>query len=134
MVTLPVTFPTKFAVIVPAEKFPLPSRLTKVLLVFALVAWFNSEAIEVILCVLLITLLTRSVTTGAKFVIIAVILLVFAVTLVSNEVILDVAELSVPVKLVILLVAVCKLPVMVVIDPVADCKLFVSVVIEPVAD
>ncbi len=50
----------------------------------------------------------------------AVILLVFAPTLVSNEVILDVAELTVPVRLVMLLVAVCKFPVKVVIDPVAD--------------
>ena len=53
-------------------------------------------------------------------VIFAVILLVFAPTLVSNVVILDVAEFTVPVILVILLVAVCKLPVNVVIDPVAD--------------
>jgi hypothetical protein len=50
----------------------------------------------------------------------AVILLVFAVTRVSNEVMLDVAEFTVPVRLVMLLVAVCKLPVNVVIDPVAD--------------
>ena len=50
----------------------------------------------------------------------AVMLFVFAPTRVSNEVILDVAELTVPVRLVMLLVAVCKLPVMVVIDPVAD--------------
>jgi hypothetical protein len=53
-------------------------------------------------------------------VIFAVILLVFAPTLVSNEVILDVAEFTVPVRLVMLLVAVCKLPVKVVIEPVAD--------------
>ncbi len=53
-------------------------------------------------------------------VILAVILLVFAPTRVSNEVILDVAEFTVPVRLVMLLVAVCKLPVRVVIEPVAD--------------
>ena len=54
------------------------------------------------------------------FVVLAVMLFVFAPTRVSNEVILEVAEFTVPVKLVILLVAVCKLPVNVVIDPVAD--------------
>ena len=53
-------------------------------------------------------------------VLLAVILLVFAATRVSNEVILEVAEFTVPVRLVMLLVAVCKLPVRVVIEPVAD--------------
>ena len=76
MVALPVTFPTKFAVIVPAAKLPFPSLLTIVLLVFALVAEFNSDVFDTILCVLLLTLLTKLVTTGARLVRIAVILAV----------------------------------------------------------
>ncbi len=78
------------------------------------------EAILFVFVVMLVEAASTRVVRLPILVVFAVILFEFAPTRVSNEVILEVAEFTVPVRLVMLLVAVCKLPVKVVIEPVDD--------------